>query len=68
MADIIEGERVGVALKSFDQVALATGLNELLLLAADPSTRMRCVAAAKKHFSLDEGVTRYRSIYERLGG
>lgn len=68
MAEIIEGERVGVALKSFDQVALATGLNELLLLAADPSTRMRCVAAAEKHFSLDEGVTRYRSIYERLGG
>ncbi len=68
MADIIEGERVGVALKSFDGVALATGLKALLLLAADPSARARCVAAAAKHFSLDEGVTRYRGIYERLGG
>jgi glycosyltransferase involved in cell wall biosynthesis len=68
MADIIEGERVGVALKSFDEVALLTGLKAFLKLAEDPSTRMRCVAAAVKHFSLDEGVARYRSIYERLEG
>ncbi len=67
MADIIEGERVGVVLKSFDGVALATGLKALLLLAADPSTRARCVAAAAKHFSLDKGVKRYLGIYERLG-
>ena len=68
MAEIIESERVGVALKSFDGAALAAGLKSLLLLAADPSTRARCVAAAAKHFSLDEGVTRYRNIYERLDG
>ena len=30
------------------------------------ATRKR--AAGEKHLSLDEGVTRYRSIYERLGG
>jgi glycosyltransferase involved in cell wall biosynthesis len=68
MADIIEGERVGVAVKSFDRVSLVTGLKALLLLAEDSSTRERCVAAAAKHFSLDEGVSKYRDIYERIGG
>lgn len=66
MADIIEGERVGVALRSFDGVALTKGLQALLLLAEDPSTRARCVAAAAKYFSLDDGVTKYRSVYEVL--
>jgi hypothetical protein len=41
-------------------------LQRLLLLVAEPSTRYRCVVAAQKHFSLDEGVARYRAIYERL--
>jgi glycosyltransferase involved in cell wall biosynthesis len=68
MADIIEGERVGVAIKSLDRLALAEGLKVLLMLTEDPSTRLRCVAAAAKYFSLDEGVKRYRTIYEGLGG
>ena len=66
MAEVLEGERVGVALRSFDQASFAVGLDQLLTLVADPATAARCVAAAKKHFSLDEGVKRYRSIYERL--
>jgi glycosyltransferase involved in cell wall biosynthesis len=68
MADIIEGERVGVAIKSLDRLALAEGLKVLLMLTEDPSTRLRCVAAAAKYFSLNEGVNRYRTIYEGLGG
>ncbi len=67
MAEVLEGEGVGVALRAFDEDSLAAGLAQLLALAADPSTAGRCVAAAQKHFSLDEGVTRYRSIYERIG-
>lgn len=68
MAEVLEGERVGVALKSFDEAALANGLQALLQLVADPATRARCVAAAEKHFSLEEGVRRYASVYEQLGG
>ena len=30
--------------------------------------RTRCVAAAPKHFSLDEGVARYQGIYEQIDG
>ena len=68
MAEVLEGERVGVALKSFDKAALANGLQELLQLVADPATRARCVAAAQKHFSLDEGVRRYAAVYGQLSG
>jgi len=66
MAEVLEGERVGVALDSFDETSMTVGLNRLLSLVADPTTRDRCVAAAHKHFSLVEGVARYRQIYERL--
>jgi len=66
MAEVLESEGVGVALRAFDQASLVAGLDQLLALAAYPSTAARCVAAAQKHFSLDEGVTRYRSIYEQI--
>jgi len=68
MAEVLEGERVGVALSAFDQSSLVAGLAQLLALAADPSTAARCVAAAQKHFSLDEGVRRYAAVYRDLLG
>ena len=58
MADVLEGELVGVALKAFDKASMAAALQQLLDLAADPATSARCVAAAQKHYSLDEGVAR----------
>lgn len=66
MAEVLEGERVGVALHAFDQASLKAGLKQLLALTADVSTAARCVAAAQKHFSLDEGVQRYAAIYRQL--
>ena len=68
MAEVLEGERVGVALRAFDKNSLVSGLERLLSLIADPLTSVRCVRAAKKHFSLDEGISRYQNIYERLSG
>jgi glycosyltransferase involved in cell wall biosynthesis len=66
MADVLEGEQVGVALKAFDEASMAAALQQLLTLAADPATSARCVAAAQKHFSLDVGVARYAKVYELL--
>ena len=66
MVEVLEGEQVGVALKAFDEASMSEGVQRLLELVADPYVRGRCVAAAQKHFSLDEGVARYRSIYGRL--
>jgi glycosyltransferase involved in cell wall biosynthesis len=67
MAEILEGERVGVALDAFDPASLTLGLNKLQKLVADPATAARCVAAAQKYFSLDEGVQRYAAVYQQLG-
>jgi hypothetical protein len=67
MAEVLESDRVGVAVKSFDEVSLHDGLSRLLGLCADPEVSSRCVAAAQRHFSLDEGVARYERIYSSLG-
>jgi glycosyltransferase involved in cell wall biosynthesis len=66
MAEVLEGEQVGVALKAFDEVSLIVGLNKLLQLTLDPATPARCVAAAERHFSLDEGVARYAEVYQKM--
>jgi glycosyltransferase involved in cell wall biosynthesis len=66
MAEVLEGEQVGIALSSFDLLAMKAGLEQLLLLVSNPATRARCVATAQHRFSLDEGVARYRNIYEQL--
>jgi glycosyltransferase involved in cell wall biosynthesis len=67
MANVLEGERVGVALETFDDEALEAGLKKLLSLVADSSTRMRCVDAAQRHFSLNEGISRYAAVYKNMG-
>lgn len=66
MAAVLENEQVGIALKAFDAVSVEFGLSQLLALAEAPDTRARCVAAAHKHFSLDEGVRRYAAVYAEL--
>jgi glycosyltransferase involved in cell wall biosynthesis len=66
MAEVLEGEEVGVALTSFDAASLQVGLTRIMRLVADPCTRLRCVGAAQRHYSLDEGVARYREIYEQV--
>lgn len=66
MADVLEGERVGVALNDFSQASLRHGLERLIALSGQDDIQARCVAAARRHFSLDEGVARYRAIYDSL--
>lgn len=66
MAQILESERVGVAVAAFDDDVLRDGLRKLVALCADDDVHRRCVEAAREHFSLDQGVERYREIYELL--
>jgi glycosyltransferase involved in cell wall biosynthesis len=68
MAEVLEGEQVGVALKAFDEATLLAGVQQLLQLALDATTSARCVAAAQKHFCLEEGVRRYSAVYDEMGG
>jgi len=66
MAEILHGSRTGVAVPAFDAAALDAGLAALLRLLEEPDTANRCVATAWSHFSLAEGVDRYRSIWGSL--
>lgn len=66
MAGILRAEGVGIAVEGFDELSLARAVVRLLELCTESGIRSRCAAAAREHFSLDEGVARYRRIYESL--
>jgi glycosyltransferase involved in cell wall biosynthesis len=66
MAEVLEGERVGVALESFNETSMTAALQQLLQLVSDPATSARCLAAAHRYFSLDTGVSSYDRIYKEL--
>ena len=66
MADLLETEQVGVAIKSFDDESKMQAIKQLIKLVNEPKISTRCVAAAQRHFSLDEGVRLYDEIYKSL--
>lgn len=66
MATILRQDRVGIAVDAMDEANLQQGVADLLALCADPAIRERCVASAQRHFSLEEGVARYQSVYRSL--
>ena len=66
MASILEGERVGVALRGSSDEELRGGVERLLELTGDPSLQGRCRCTAEKLFALDAGVTAYAAIYAQL--
>jgi len=66
MSEVLEGEQVGVAIKSFDSVSRSVAMQQLLQLVAGSDTSARCVTAALRYFSLDEGVRSYDKIYREL--
>lgn len=63
---ILEEEGVGVVLHAFGAQEQEKAVRQLLNLAADPRVGERCIAAARHHFSLEQGVERYDRIYRSL--
>ena len=68
MEAIIANHRVGFVMHEFSDKACADAVRALLALAGEPGIAARCVEAARRHFSLDEGVTSYAGIYGQLAG
>lgn len=68
LTDILHGEKAGVAVTDLEPDALREGIDALLELLRDPAIRARCVEAARRHYSLDEGVARYRAVYRGVEG
>jgi glycosyltransferase involved in cell wall biosynthesis len=66
VAEILESERIGVAIDAYDDATLESGLRRLLALTVEPDIAGRCVAAAQKYFSLERGVAAYDAIYREL--
>jgi glycosyltransferase involved in cell wall biosynthesis len=66
MEEILEGRRVGVALRDFSAADIASAADRLLDLLDDRELRNRCVTTARELFSLDIGVNAYRGIYKAL--
>jgi glycosyltransferase involved in cell wall biosynthesis len=65
---IVEEDRVGAVAADFSEDALRLAVDRLLALADDPEVRDRCVAAARRRFSVTDGVSTYRAIYGSLLG
>jgi hypothetical protein len=55
-----------VVLREFTPDAQRDAVRRLLELASDPATRERCVGAAHRLFSLDDGVAAYDRLYRSL--
>ena len=66
MEEILEGQKVGVALDGFSDATLDKGMERLVALAKDPATRERCRRVAGDLFSLERGVSAYADIYAKL--
>jgi len=66
MTHILESENVGLVMRDFDDEGREKAINDLISLCADPDVRQRCVGAARKHLSLDDGVAAYDRIYREL--
>ena len=63
---VLEGENVGIVLKSFSESEHMKGINRLLELVKDKNIQERCTHVAKEHFSLGLGVEKYNNIYKQL--
>jgi glycosyltransferase involved in cell wall biosynthesis len=68
LESILEGERVGVAVRGSDDSELRNGVERLIALTRDPGLQQRCRRTALERFALDSGVAAYRAIYDKLAG
>ncbi len=66
MEEVLEGRRVGVALRNFSSSDFASAVDRLLALLDEPDLRDRCATVARDLFSLEGGTAEYRKIYETL--
>jgi glycosyltransferase involved in cell wall biosynthesis len=66
MAEILEGDGVGVAVSQFNDAELEAGLLRLIALTHEPDIAERCMASAIRNFSLDNGVAQYKKIYKSM--
>jgi glycosyltransferase involved in cell wall biosynthesis len=65
---VIYDENVGIVLQDFSENEHIRGIIGLLELLSEAGLKERCVSAAHKHYSLEDGVASYDSMYSMLKG
>lgn len=68
LEDLLADCLVGVGIREFAEPVYEVALRQLLRIAEDPLTRIRCRRRAERGFSLERGVAAYEAIYQRLSG
>lgn len=68
LEEVLEGEDVGVILRSYDREAKRRAVERLVELSNREDIKQRCVEVARRRFSLDEGVRAYDRVYRSLVG
>lgn len=68
MDSVVSRARAGVVMPEFSPKTRRAAVGELLALCADGGTQVRCVEAARRHFSLERGVEAYRKVYREMEG
>jgi glycosyltransferase involved in cell wall biosynthesis len=63
---LLEGRRVGVALRDFSDAHMRQGLSRLVALVRDDAVQQRCREAALESFSLERGAVQYDAIYREI--
>ena len=63
---IINEGGCGIVVNSFEDEDVEKCVNDLINLSLDLEVKQRCRNAAKKYFSLKEGVSKYSEIYKSL--
>jgi hypothetical protein len=66
VGEVLEGQRVGVAMRGFSVSELASGISRIIEQSSDNSIQDRCHRVAIELFSLQRGVEAYASIYDEL--
>ncbi len=66
VSGILEDEGTGIAVDGFDEEAMRAGLRRLIVLCGQAGIAARCVAVARKYFSLEEGVEAYGKVYAAI--
>lgn len=63
---IVRADRAGVVLPDVNPPTLASSIEEVRAMLADPSMAGRCRASAEARFDLAKGVEQYRALYAHL--
>ena len=66
MEKILEENKIGYVLRSFDNDAILNAAKYIISLSMNSDVRTRCRKVAIANFSLEKGINEYLSIYQKL--